>query len=308
MKIQHPPRKLLKNMTLENAFEVMAFNCLSQLKSSALTLTSSYDIEALHQVRVGLRRFDALLEFYKNIVEIPEELKSELKWLNQQLSIVRDRDVLIHSTLPKINSKHVDVTKYPEAMLTNYLVNHLDLEEKHKKIIALFRSQRYFKLFKKLTEYIIDSDWRQEFLTKKSSLMIQGIKSVASVKLKKQRKKINNLYKYINIKQQESVHKIRIATKRLRYNAELLQSLYPQKKVSAYIKKLIKLQDCLGLMNDIKVANQLLKEICHVNNDFLRDYKNIKRSLKTNLKVKQRQVDASWRNFKQATPFWETSK
>lgn len=64
MKIEHPPRELLKNMSLERAFEVMAFNCLSQLKSSARTLTSSYDVEGLHQIRVGLRRFDALLEFF----------------------------------------------------------------------------------------------------------------------------------------------------------------------------------------------------------------------------------------------------
>ena len=151
----------------------MAFNCLSQLKSSASTLTSNYDIEVLHQIRVGLRRFDALLEFYKNIVEIPDELESELKWLNQQLSIVRDRDVLIHSTLPKLNNKQIDVTKYPEAMLTSYLVNHLELEEKHKQIIALFRSQRYIDFIKKLTEYLLTSKWSQEFLTEKSNLKTQ---------------------------------------------------------------------------------------------------------------------------------------
>lgn len=307
MKSKHPPRKLLKNMTLENAFEVMAFNCLSQLKSSASKLTSSYDVEALHQMRVGLRRFDALLEFYKDIVKIPVELKSELKWLNQELSLVRDRDVLIHSTLPKLNNKHMDVTKYPDAMLTSYLANHLELDEKHKQIIALFRSQRYIDFINKLTEYLLTRKWSQELLTEKSNLKTQGIKSAASIKLKKQRKKLNTLYKNINLERQKNVHKIRIAAKRLRYSVELLQTLYPAKKVSSYIKKLTRLQDCLGFMNDIKVANQLLKEMDYVDEDFQREKKHIKQLLKSKLKDNQQQVDAIWSNFKLATPFWKNS-
>lgn len=293
-------------MTLENAFEVMAFNCLSQQESSASILAKNYDIEALHQMRVGLRRLDALLEFYKDLVKIPNELKSELKWLNQQLSIVRDRDVLIHSTLPMINEKQVEEANYSKAKLTQFLADYLEVEGRHQQIIALIRSRRYITLYKKLSEYFLTTSWRRGLTAKSLSLITQEIQLMAPVKLKKQHKVLIALYKKIEIKQRKSIHQIRIAAKRLRYCAELLQSLYPQKKVSAYIKQLIRLQDCLGLLNDIKVANKLLKKMNDEDDDLQKEKKHLKHSLKMNLKDKQQQVDGIWNSFKLATPFWES--
>lgn len=304
-KAKHPPIKLLKSMTLEQAFEVMAFNCLSQLESSALILSENYDIEALHQMRVGLRRLDALLEFYKDMVKISKELKSELKWLSQQLSIVRDRDVLVHSTLPMINNNPKDKSNDSETQLTQYLADHFEVEESHQHIIALIRSRRYIKLYRKLTEYLLQTGWRQELSAKSRSLITQEISFTAPAQLKKQRKVLVELYKKIDFKQSKSVHRVRIAAKRLRYSIELFQSLYPQNKVSAYIKKLIRLQDCLGLLNDIKVANQLLKDMNDVDDDLLKEKKRLKHSLKTNLKAKQQQVDGIWRSVSLTAPFWQ---
>lgn len=292
-------------MTLEQAFEVMAFNCLSQLESSALILSENYDIEALHQMRVGLRRLDALLEFYKDMVKISKELKSELKWLSQQLSIVRDRDVLVHSTLPMINNNPKDKSNDSETQLTQYLADHFEVEESHQHIIALIRSRRYIKLYRKLTEYLLQTGWRQELSAKSRSLITQEISFTAPAQLKKQRKVLVELYKKIDFKQSKSVHRVRIAAKRLRYSIELFQSLYPQNKVSAYIKKLIRLQDCLGLLNDIKVANQLLKDMNDVDDDLLKEKKRLKHSLKTNLKAKQQQVDGIWRSVSLTAPFWQ---
>jgi len=306
-KTKHPQIKLAESMTLGEAFEVMAFNCISQLETSASVLAKNYDIEALHQMRVGLRRFDALLELYKDLVDIPYELKIELKWLNRQLSLVRDHDVLIHSTLPMINNKQIEVTNDANAKLTQHLADYLQVEGSHQQIIELIRSRRYINFYKRLAEYFLAAGWLQTLSAKSRRRITQEIRLIAPVKLKKQRKVLIEFYKHIDIKQQRSIHQIRIASKRLRYSAELLQSLYPQKKVSAYIKKLIRLQDCLGLLNDIKVANKLLKKMNDVDKDLLKEKKRFKRSLKTHLKDKQQQVDGVWASFKLASPFWESS-
>ena len=47
------------------------------------------------------------------------------------------------------------------------------------------------------------------------------------------------------------VDSLRIAVKKLRYTAEFFASLYPRKKVKRYIKKVRRLQEYLGEINDI---------------------------------------------------------
>jgi triphosphatase len=302
---KHPSIKLSKNMTLENAFEVMAFHCISQLESSTFILTTSYDIEALHQMRVGLRRIDAFLGFYNDILEIPVALKSELKWLGRHLSLARDCDVLIHSTLPMINNKKQNEKKYSNPKLIEYLVDKLEIEEKHKQIIAIIGSQRYIKFLKKLKTCLLMHDKQKTFPTKQQFTMSQEIKKVASVKLKEQFKALINLYQNINIKRRKNIHRIRIATKKMRYSIELLQSLYSKNKVSAYIKNLVKLQDSLGLFNDIKLAHKLLKELDKTDTVFHKEKKLIRLSLKNNLRVKRQEIESACHGFMLTTPFWK---
>ena len=52
----------------------------------------------------------------------------------------------------------------------------------------------------------------------------------------------------------ESRHRTRKRVKRLRYNVEFLQSLFPEKEIKRYLKALKPLQETLGHYNDLFVA------------------------------------------------------
>jgi CHAD domain-containing protein len=56
-------------------------------------------------------------------------------------------------------------------------------------------------------------------------------------------------------------HKLRIALKKLRYTAEFFASLYPRKRTDKYVNALKRLQDDLGDLNDLAVAERLLDEL-----------------------------------------------
>jgi CHAD domain-containing protein len=56
-------------------------------------------------------------------------------------------------------------------------------------------------------------------------------------------------------------HKVRIAAKKLRYAIELLESLFDQDELQAFVKRLKRLQDDLGYANDVRVARDLLPEL-----------------------------------------------
>ncbi len=56
-------------------------------------------------------------------------------------------------------------------------------------------------------------------------------------------------------------HATRIASKKLRYAAEFFMGLYPTKDSAKFIKILAQVQECLGQINDIIVAEKLLDEL-----------------------------------------------
>ena len=53
-------------------------------------------------------------------------------------------------------------------------------------------------------------------------------------------------------------HRLRIALKKLRYATEFFQALYPKKHTKPYLAALKELQDRLGHLNDVAVAEQLI--------------------------------------------------
>jgi CHAD domain-containing protein len=57
-------------------------------------------------------------------------------------------------------------------------------------------------------------------------------------------------------------HKLRIAAKKLRYTTELLGSLFDQDDLQEFMKPLKRLQDDLGYANDVRVAHDILRELC----------------------------------------------
>ena len=57
-------------------------------------------------------------------------------------------------------------------------------------------------------------------------------------------------------------HKLRIAAKKLRYTIELLGSLFDHDDLQKFMKRLKRLQDDLGYVNDVRVAYDILHELC----------------------------------------------
>ena len=58
-----------------------------------------------------------------------------------------------------------------------------------------------------------------------------------------------------------ALHDLRLRTKRARYSAEVFVSLYPGHRTTRYLRRLGRLQQHLGVLNDGAVAAQLLDEL-----------------------------------------------
>ena len=60
----------------------------------------------------------------------------------------------------------------------------------------------------------------------------------------------------------EALHRLRISLKKLRYATEFFSALYSEDRTKAYLKSLRQLQDDLGYLNDVAVAETKFSEHC----------------------------------------------
>ena len=92
------------DMTCADAFALVMRACLAQVCGNAHMLRETRNAEALHQLRVGLRRLHAALAVFKPILPGKElsKMAAEIKWMGGELDTARDLDVFIVHTSSSI--------------------------------------------------------------------------------------------------------------------------------------------------------------------------------------------------------------
>jgi CHAD domain-containing protein len=93
---------------------------------------------------------------------------------------------------------------------------------------------------------------------------------------------------------QKRRHKLRIRIKRLRYACEFFAPCFASAVVERYVRRLARLQDLLGELNDIAVARRLLRDLGAA----------APRSIDARKKQLIRSVQAALLRFRSDPPYW----
>jgi triphosphatase len=90
------PIQLHSKMTAREAFDVVAYSTLRHFSANADGVRS-FDSQSVHQMRVGLRPLRAAISLFKSVLHGPStsKIKTELKWLTNELAPAREIDVMI---------------------------------------------------------------------------------------------------------------------------------------------------------------------------------------------------------------------
>lgn len=102
--------KLQRGMRTADAFRVIGRSILRQIASNEAPVRKS-DPEDVHQMRIGLRRLRAAISLFSKLFgdADTERIKSELKWLTEELAPARDLDVYERSTIEPL--RHAQAAK-----------------------------------------------------------------------------------------------------------------------------------------------------------------------------------------------------
>jgi len=212
------------------------------------------DAEALHQMRVGLRRLRAAISIFADVVADggEDKIKGELKWITQELGPARDLDVFAADVL-----KPLQKAKPKDAGVNAAL---RDFEERRKaayaRAVDSLKSERHRRSLLDLAEWIEVGPWG-------SGEAARGpIAERAKTELDRLRKGIRKRGGDLRHLSAQRRHKLRIRAKRLRYATEFFANTFPGerniKRRDELLSALKDLQDALGGLNDLETRHGLM--------------------------------------------------
>lgn len=236
------PVRLKPPVTECEAFHAIAQACLRHFRLNEMVLLDARDPDALHQARVAIRRLRSALSLFRPTVRGHDyrHMREELRWFARQFGEARNLDVLLGRT------------EADEALRTALQPLR---EQAYDHVTATLRSERAQALMLRLSLWIELGDWRGR---KRATHDFGGL---AARQLERQWKRIARRGGDLANLDPEARHHLRIATKKLRYAAEFMSSLYAARALSArrdaFLSALKALQEYLGDLNDAWAAEAL---------------------------------------------------
>jgi inorganic triphosphatase YgiF len=251
--------ELKQEHTAEQALASIMRNCLSHAVLNEAAALKGEDPEGIHQMRVALRRLRSALNLFRDLMPADqyEFLAGEVKWLAGELGNARNLDVFLEELLAPVEEALVS-DKPTEALHRAAVASRTRAYEQAQ---AAILSTRYTVLLLRLGGWLESRSWRQQPLSEEAARLFAPVTELADGLLAKRHRKARKLGKRFAELAPAERHQLRITLKKLRYAAEFFRSLYGEKEVAQYLKRMSALQDDLGHLNDVATAETLMDKL-----------------------------------------------
>jgi inorganic triphosphatase YgiF len=245
------PIQLEGKLSSHEAFDVIAFSTLRHLSANGDGVRAR-DAEAVHQMRVGLRRLRAAISLFDEM--LPKagttRIKTELKWLTGELARARELDVFLKERVQPLARKS-GPKRGARAIEAEFTASRNSALEHARRVIG---TSRYRQLLIRTLEWletrrpVTDADAQTSIGRFADDVLERRIR-----KARKQGRRLDQL-------SPRARHKLRIKIKKIRYALEFFESLYARRdrkklrKLAAHLKKI---QDALGELNDAMAHEEM---------------------------------------------------
>ena len=232
---------------IQLAFAASVIRVLLHLPSARI----GTDPEGVHQARVGTRRLRSDLQTFEPLLdaEWAAEIRTELRWLADELGRVRDDDVLAMK-LRAVGAHHSEIDSHSVDSVLAVLEEQRDRDRA--RLLGHLADDRALELFDHLVRVARTPHTRG-----------RAARPARTVMPKLVRKRWTRLRKAVDALPTEpapaDLHTIRILAKRVRYAAEAVAPA-AGKKATKFANAAAEIQDALGELNDAAVARHWLAD------------------------------------------------
>jgi inorganic triphosphatase YgiF len=245
--------------TVDDAMIAIFENCFEQWLANQAAAIDGRDPEGVHQMRVALRRLRSALSVFREM--IPED---QLLWLKGSarealgaLGPARDWDVFHDELLaPLLQARPEDA-----ALIALRHRARARGRGGYKKARAHLRGPDYTRFVLLFGHWLETRAWRKDGDTKRAEMRNVSISDFAIRLLNKRHKLALKKGRGFAELSPDRRHELRIALKKLRYAIEFVEPLFERKAVKSFVRRVKALQEDLGHLNDVTVAETLLHDL-----------------------------------------------
>ncbi|MBV9529712.1 MAG: CYTH and CHAD domain-containing protein [Bradyrhizobium sp.] len=283
--------ELSAGMTTARAFTLIGRSCLRHLVAN-VPATISRDAEALHQMRIALRRLRTAISLFSEVVsdDRVDVVKAELRWLARECGPARDLDTLLVEVLRPLRRQYAN---QPGLVSVCRMFERKRLKS-YRQAQQAIQSDRFRALLLDTAEWIEAGPWSTSEDAMARTRREEPIEVYASDQLSRRYKKIRRRGKWINELSSEQLHGLRIQVKKARYAIEFFFNVYQGKKSAKRFKSirscLTQLQNCLGEINDIATRKQLFAGMTSTPARGLSTEQNVQRAFAAGLVIGDQQA------------------
>lgn len=255
--------ELHRDMTSADAVRAIAHACLRQFRLNETVLIETRNVEALHEARVGMRRFRSALSLFKDLVadDALDRLKDGLRDLSHALGHARNLDVYLErAVLPEV---HRDA----EAPSVLAFLDHVRSlrEQAYDDVAARLNDKKTRKLMIDLLAWIEAGPWLTGPEGRSAGLRDAPIGGYAAQILDTRFRKLRKMGKRLGTLDPTARHRVRIEAKKLRYAAEFFSALNAGKtdrrRYESFLKTMKAFQDYLGELNDLHTGHEMAEDL-----------------------------------------------
>jgi CHAD domain-containing protein len=255
--VKASPVILATHASSEDAFVAIIGACLRHADANRPAVLAG-QMEGVHQMRVAFRRLRSGLKMFRPL--IPRQASAawveDIRWLNDFLGPARDWDVFLAEGMAPI------LTHFPRKRgLALFRIRAENIRQTHQHTLReALADPRYRQLIQGFAEWLDHRGWRDALDGERRPQLAQPALDFATPLLGRDHRRVEKQGEAFADLSAMERHALRIRIKELRYALDFFASLYPAPAVKAYLGALARLQDGLGIINDIAVACRLLDE------------------------------------------------
>ncbi len=297
-----PPR-LPPALTASAALAWLMARLAQSLVALVPAASSGTRSEPVHQMRVALRRLRTAMTLLKPLLPEPAALAEAargLRALARVLGPAREWDVFLEGTGRTV------AAAFPENRALARLLKAASRRRAsaYADLSAALAQPEFRRLMLALAALAVQQPWQEsgEHEGKETSLA-----EIAPALLQRRYRKLLSAAAGIANTDIATVdaarlHAIRLRAKRVRYAAELLSPLFPRKEMQRFIRRLVRLQDRLGGVNDAASVDRLLGTLGASGSG---EAGGIVRGFVAAIALEERtRIEPAWRKFRKQAPFW----
>lgn len=244
--------QLDSSLTSRQAMVRIYRHLLTAMQRNLPGVLDDLDSEFLHDFRVAIRRTRSGLTLVKKVLpaQVVSSFSKDFKQLGRITGATRDLDVYLlrRETYP---------ARLPAALRPGLKAFFDDLAEQRdkevKKMVQSLRSKKTRAVLNKWRRYLASED------AEPAAEARTPVDQLAGRIIFRCFKRVMQDGGALNADTPDAdVHRLRIQCKKLRYAIEFFSTLYPGKEIQVVVRQLKKLQDILGVFNDLSVQQEMV--------------------------------------------------